>query len=313
MSEPRAHHYLPRFYLERWTGTDGRLCRYSRPHGHRVKTHRVAPSGTAFETCLYTVRDERPEFANAMEKEFFSKIDDGAAKSLSLLEHDVQNHQWNDESRSSWTRFILAQTLRAPEDIAQLRQSSVAISDEEAAKFADRYLRERKESDPATIHDYLRQHPRRIVDQHAFRTLRTLVNNKRVGEAVNNMIWLTIRVPDSVTDLLTSDRPVWQTITLVEEHAFIRIPIGPRLLFFAARDSATARLLMLREIGELVATTNLCTCRHATKAVYGLDSSKIDLVSANLSAFRYSAISERLAAAQGSRVADPAHTLQRSG
>jgi hypothetical protein len=29
VSEPIRHHYIPVFYLKKWTGPDGRLCEYS--------------------------------------------------------------------------------------------------------------------------------------------------------------------------------------------------------------------------------------------------------------------------------------------
>jgi hypothetical protein len=46
------HHYIPQFYLNRWAGTDGRLCEYSRPYDI-VKPKFVHPSGTGYERGLY--------------------------------------------------------------------------------------------------------------------------------------------------------------------------------------------------------------------------------------------------------------------
>lgn len=58
MSIPRDHHYLPQFYLERWT-TAGQLYRYVRPRGPegRVDCRRKPPSAIAYERDLYHLPD----------------------------------------------------------------------------------------------------------------------------------------------------------------------------------------------------------------------------------------------------------------
>jgi hypothetical protein len=57
MNEPINHHYVPVFYLSRWEGTDGCLCRFSRPYGHKVKAKRVAPEGNSLRATA--IRDAR--------------------------------------------------------------------------------------------------------------------------------------------------------------------------------------------------------------------------------------------------------------
>src|ERR1700728_2171620 len=113
MSDPIDHHYLPVFYLSRWTGVDGCVCRFSRPNGTNVKAKRVVPKGTAFEPMLY----------EGMEREFMARVDTEAAEALNLLERGTPENGWNSRMRSAWSRFLHTQLLRAPEDMAQLRTS----------------------------------------------------------------------------------------------------------------------------------------------------------------------------------------------
>ena len=60
MNEPIHHHYLSVFYLSRWVGSDGRICRFSRPYGDAVKAGRVAPKAArAAERSLPKARRKR--------------------------------------------------------------------------------------------------------------------------------------------------------------------------------------------------------------------------------------------------------------
>lgn len=85
MSEPVRHHYIPIFYLKRWTGTDGKLCEYSQPHA-QTKVLRKAPRSTAFVRGLYTVPGVPPEAAQFVEKKFMKLTDDWASQAVEVLQ-----------------------------------------------------------------------------------------------------------------------------------------------------------------------------------------------------------------------------------
>src|SRR5688572_15150668 len=103
MNEPIDHHYLPIFYLTRWAGIDRCVCRFSRPYGKEVKAKRVVPRGTGFEPRLYEARGLSPDRAQAMEKDFMSKLDTMAAEALELLESGLPEKDWTSRHRSSWS------------------------------------------------------------------------------------------------------------------------------------------------------------------------------------------------------------------
>ena len=54
MSSPKAHHFVPRFYLARWTDSDGRLVVYARKN-NRLVVDRLNPKSTGFEPGLYSI------------------------------------------------------------------------------------------------------------------------------------------------------------------------------------------------------------------------------------------------------------------
>ena len=115
------HHYIPGIYLKRWAGPDGRLCEFSRPYGPRVKPRRTAPSGTGYEDWLYGIRGAKPDVANVVEQRFFKVMDDQAARVLDRLEIEGPGGDWSISERSAWARFLLSLALRAPSDVATLR------------------------------------------------------------------------------------------------------------------------------------------------------------------------------------------------
>ena len=84
MSSPVNHHFVPIFYLDRWTGSDGKVVVYVRKGG-RVVNSRLSPRSTGFEPELYSLAGVDGLKRQAIETEFFSKqIDNRAA--LVLME-----------------------------------------------------------------------------------------------------------------------------------------------------------------------------------------------------------------------------------
>lgn len=304
MNEPINHHYLPVFFLTRWTGADGRVCRFSRPNGNQVKTKRVVPKGTGFEPGLYEMRGQPPERAQAMEKDFMAKLDALAADALGLLEQGLPEKDWTSGPRSSWSRFMLAQMLRAPEDIAQLKSSVRQDWGKAVPELDEVYTALRSDADPPTIREYLEQPPPGHTDEFTFRITQTLMNHANICQRFNNMHWRVLDVPDNEYPLLTSDRPIWMTATLSENDAFITMPIGPRRLFTATVRPATQLRFLANTRRDLVKAVNKIIVQHAVRYVYGLTDSMLPFVQKHMATKRHSSLAERLAAFRGHKVVD---------
>jgi hypothetical protein len=269
MNEPIDHHYVPVFYLSRWEGSDGCLCRFSRPYGDEVKAKRVVPKGTAFELRLYETRGLPPEQAQSMERDFMAKLDSDAAEALALLEAGLPEKEWNSATRNSWSRFLVAQMLRTPRDIAQLKSSVGQEWNKSAQKFRESYAANRSENDPATFGEYMAQQNPAHADEFALNIARLLMEHTKLCHLLNEMHWCVLDVPLGCYPLLTSDHPVWMTATFTEDDAFLMMAIGPRRLFSATVEPGTQRRLQARQRGELVKGTNKITVQHAENFVYG--------------------------------------------
>ncbi len=295
MNEPIDHHYVPVFYLSRWEGSDGCLCRFSRPYGNEVKARRVVPKGTAFEPRLYETHGLPPEFAQTMETDFMAKLDDEAAKALALLEAGLAEKEWTSAARNNWSRFLLTQMLRAPDDIAQLKSSVKQEWRRETLNLHENYVARRSPSDPLTFAAYTAQKNPAHADEFTFSIARTLMGHTKICQLLSNMHWLVLEVPQEAYPLLTSDHPVWITATLTGKDAFLRIPIGPRRLFIATVNLETQRKLVALRRGELVKAVNKVTVSHARKFVYSQADDMLSFVQKYMSTRRYLSLLERVA------------------
>jgi hypothetical protein len=303
-SDEQKHHYVPEFYLKRWA-KENEIWRFSRPYGSEVKAHKVVPKGTAFEINLYKVQGAPPEKAQAMESDFLKKVDAQAAEALVQLENGLDENKWTSESRSAWSRFLLTQMLRAPEDIAQLKSSVAEDWSKAIPELEEAYAKIKSNGGPTTVSEYLQSLGEGQIDAFALRIAQSLMNHKNFGQALNDMHWLVLNVPEDCFPLLTSDRPVWMTATLTEPNAFITIPIGPRRLFIASVSRETQHRIKMNRRAELVKNRNRITVQHAVKWVFGDTNAMLPFIQKHMSTKRHSTLLERLAAMRGHKIVAP--------
>jgi Protein of unknown function (DUF4238) len=106
MSIPRRHHYIPVFYLKRWTARDGRICEFSRPHDV-VKARMTYPAGTAYEHDLYKIHGLESDAGQVTEQRFLKRVDQLASDALVKLIHGSAPDFNDVRAKSAWSRFIL--------------------------------------------------------------------------------------------------------------------------------------------------------------------------------------------------------------
>ena len=142
---------------------------------------------------------------------------------------------FDSAARSDWTRFILAQWYRSPDQIAKLRnEGRVALlralgarpEEFEAVKgdAPERTLVEWVDKASPGLHE--------IVSM--ARVLPKLVADSEAGSVVINMRWEVIHLRETRTDLLTSDQPGIRIGGLKMRDCMIVVPLSPRALFVAS-------------------------------------------------------------------------------
>jgi Protein of unknown function (DUF4238) len=272
VSEPTRHHYIPVFYLKRWTGPDGRLCEYSRPY-KETKAKRKHPAATAYVEGLYTVSGLPLERTQFVEKQFMQMVDGGAAEALTamLKRTEPASDEEPDWIRTiHWARFVYALSQRTPERIVVLQQSidkgdwAVGPSTQKASETESK------------------MHVQKLVAPAPF-LLPSLINSEPAIRAITDeMTWFTYHTGDAKHSLLTSDRPVIMTKTLEERNAHLAIPISPTAIFFAVRSKDTMKRIGAMGAHKLVERVNDGVTLQAIKYVYGVDDSQLRFVAKRL-------------------------------
>jgi hypothetical protein len=168
-----------------------------------------------------------------MERDFMAKLDSNAAEALVSLEAGLPEKEWASTARTSWSRFLVAQMLRTPRDIAKFKSSVGQEWNKSTQKFRESYAASQSANDPATFDEYLARQNFAHADECALKIARMLMEHTELCHLLNEMHWCVLNVPQDCYPLLTSDHPVWMTATFTEDDAFLMMAIGPRRLFTA--------------------------------------------------------------------------------
>jgi len=294
MNEPIYHHFLPQFYLRRWTGHDGRLCRYSKPYGDLIVPKRVYPKSTGGRNQLYTLSNAPAGRTQRIESGFMQPVDTLASDALRMLEHGDPRLLRDPKYRSAWSRFIMSLMRRRPEDISRLQQ---AVGEEWARRMpelARKYEEMRSQTDPPTFQEYLDE--RNIDDMRdwALQTGCRLIDHRRIGDILNNMRWFIKSIRSGDDQYLTSERPVLMIDELNSSEAFVMLPIGPTRLFVAVHSVEMQQRIEAVEPEQHIRSVNGMAVARAMECVYGQDDSLRDFVQEHFGTRRRPSLMDRL-------------------
>lgn len=273
------------FYLKKWTAQDGRLWEFSRPYktpegqpkpdikSIPVKARHTYPDATGFIKNLYTFPGLSPKMRNWLEDEFFLRVDNDAARVMQrLLRGDITLEQ---KAKSAWSRFLMSMFHRSPENLQRVVTGiDITFVRSIEQEFRPQYeaMREQAGGGP-TYEEMIDQLTDADYQEFHLMTLRTIMDSRRIGATLNNMIW-TVAPRHGVFRLFTSDRPIFMT-ALGRDDAHLVMPLTPDRLFFAAkREETLLRLERRNESGGLTEIINNRAVRQARTYVYAVDDSR---------------------------------------
>jgi hypothetical protein len=127
------------------------------------------------------------------------------------------------------------------------------------------------------------------------------MDHDQLGQLLNNMRWFVVTAENPAVKLLTSDRPVVMSATLIERNAYLFVPLGPKRLFVAVNNVQTENIIRSRPTDQMFASCNDIIAGHAIKYVYGSDDSHFDFVDAHISKRQLPSLMERLRRLRNSR------------
>jgi hypothetical protein len=273
------HHYIPVFYLQEWTGADGRLCEFSRPYDS-VKPKRTHPGGTAYVRGLYTVPRNDPRVAEYIEREFFRVTDNSSSLVLRQL-RTGELIVWDTDSRSAWSRLILSLMLRNPEYIKRVSTEIAGWFDPTSSELNERYRKVRQPGDPETYDEFLAQseHPAGRASAIA---LQTIIDSPRMGGHLNQMRWSVVSFKNPKHTILTSDRPIVMTNGILQPNDHLALPIGPLQLFVATNTLEAENTIRRMRPDSLIEQVNNRVAVQARRFVYAPDDRQLRFVSKRL-------------------------------
>lgn len=257
MSNPKDHHYLPRFLLQEWA-TNGQLCEFKRAqYTEKVESKGRSPKSTGYEKLLYSVTGFGEDWLYAAEKNYYSPLDNAAAIAHQVLLGKQSKSDWQPDA---WASFVISLMFRNPGDIDKLDQ---AFSDPKSWLPSSH-------RDFATIEG--------LKDNEALRSfavqkaITNQIDNSPVLPLLKGMHWEVLNIPQSSENYFClSDHPLIIPEPIRSNCAFVALPISPYRLFCAA--NLPEAILGLRKLTPETITknTNIAVVRAAKNYVYARD------------------------------------------
>jgi hypothetical protein len=270
MSRPFDHHHLPVFYLNGWRASDGKVVRYSRPNGRKVKASPNAPKNTGFEPYLYSLDGYPEEQQQVIEEQFFARVvDDPAARALQVLIAGDPS-KLTDESRVAWTRFLMAARARSPDVVKKIQSQGRKDMEKALLRDPQEYEALRREGGPSTLLEFAEQICRPRLDNSGKFALPGVIQHPEFAQVILRMKWMTLNLSTTADELLTSDYPCVMTHGgLSDPHCIVAFPMNPRFAFIATSDCEAQRRLLALSGGTVALAINEHVVSQADRYVYG--------------------------------------------
>jgi len=257
MSQKRTkqQHFVPRFYLEHFTDSEGRVWTYDFAED---KVWSASPSNTAKQANFYTPKDEKGDYIDEVE-DFLAKIESDAA---ALYPRVLNGEQLVDQERAVFASFIASLFARSPANVRAAAEmqgymiqaiSRHVFSDRDAYEdLVNRYdkdhgkMTSQEERDKGFAFASDQSRYTLQVAQHA--GLMGMVMHDSMVPVLYNMSWSLV-----VTDhaLITSDSPVVRVVDpethhpvygdggLANKTAWVTLPLAPDRLLQITWDESS--------------------------------------------------------------------------
>lgn len=210
---PKRHHYVPRFYLQNFVDTNGRVWTYDNATGGVFAS---LPSETALETNLYSVEDEDGALRDDIEH-LLSGIE---SKAAALYPRVLRGETLTGQDKADFAVFLSTLYTRSPAMMNAYAEMSgyfaqqlmdLALSDRRVFETSmDKYDRAKGKTTSAEERDrffeFARDKSRYTLDVDKKRGLGALAISDRLTEMFFDMSWFVFESPDQ--HIITSDNPL---------------------------------------------------------------------------------------------------------
>lgn len=246
MAKPsKRHHYLPQFYLQRFTGEDGMLCLFDR---ESKEFRKQQPLNTALQKDFYTIMDADGLKSDGIEQ-MFSGLESVACDVITRL--DAHHTCWKHErERVSFAIFIAYFYTRTPafdqgqtalaEHLYRVWMKANHPTAEVTAQWFQKFAEKTGEQvDNETVEEFFRTvrddtYDVEVPRQH---NIRVMVDSAlHLAEILLTMNWTFVQAPRGLA-FITSDAPFiiapppgesdWRAYGVLTPGAASTIPLSP--------------------------------------------------------------------------------------
>jgi hypothetical protein len=281
MGDPSKHHYIPAFYLRRWT-THGFLCEMRKIRA-KIVVHSKAPDGTGWKKDLYKIDGVAPETAQHFERAFMHMVDTEAAMAMRSFISGTMDLPVKE--RNAWIRFLLSLLFRNPEAVAELRDQVIALYQESVARLRSNYAELRPADFPPTLEEYDAKSDPNAGSIAASNFLQQLMNSEGIANRIVKMRWGRLNLCRSRHTLLTSDRPLCLPMRFKTVSIAILLPITPRIAFTATENDLALQALAHGDHTTTVEEINKQVVSQARQYVWGVDDGALSFVRKHICTF----------------------------
>ncbi|MDB4988661.1 MAG: hypothetical protein JWN04_3839 [Myxococcaceae bacterium] len=233
----RDHHYVPRFYLRAWCGSDGLLWAHWRNKFGTLKQRKKSPKSVACVRDLYTIRHVGPLVNSGSPESVeraFEVLENEAAPIHQKLVTEQAAQGLSVAERTVWARFLLSLDNRGPSRLGQL--------DADAGLFAkrttdDMRARAQQSEQHSRLEEALAEFDAIALGRNELR--RALLRFAAAPAHVSTLLshhWLLIDAGRG-PEYITTDRPVFYLDTKETGRVAMFCPISPQTLFVSTPNA----------------------------------------------------------------------------
>lgn len=276
----QRHHFIPRFYLQRWASTpDGKLFRYVRAYDRKVVVAARSPKNAGFGWDLYRIPGVSAAIQNRIEEVFMQQVDATAAELIKQLATDARSVAMNGPQRAILARFLLSLIMRNPEEIAKLKAKIRAGWNDHLPGQEEVYRNEIwRPGYPPTLSEYEALVAPHAAEQAALNIATNLMQHVNVRRFISQMNWAVLDVAMTGKSLMTSDRPVVMTNGFGRPDGHIVLPISPSKVLAASTIPQTIDWISQMPRAVLVRDLNRKVIGQAVREVFAIDPNQIERV-----------------------------------
>ncbi|MDQ0313949.1 DUF4238 domain-containing protein [Amorphus orientalis] len=264
----QRHHYIPRFYLESWAHSEGKVFEYSLGRKNEIRVRLVTPKRTGFVWDLYKIEVLAGDYAYDVEKKFMGMVDSRAAI---VFQKILSSQMWglSSEERVEFANLIFSLVIRNPQELGLFKKQFSRDWDKKIPDIEERYKATLwRPGYPDSFSEYEKIVAPDYWKVAVYEVFCNLIQDENFSRLLSSMHWGVRELSVRGKQLLTSDRPVIMTNGLMGESAHVLLPISPDKLFFCSPSARVVECLYDLSDRLLLRDLNRKIMRQALSYVY---------------------------------------------